>query len=272
MFMRKYLILGLVLLFFGFAYADANLTLELDKLGHTNCNYEFLLSDDLNYNVPINAYSEGCEINGQLMVEANKICTVQFSTDKIVKKEEGVWELKSKDDFVFDNVTIKVPDDFSIENMSGFRRLYFGNGYAILIWENVALKDIKLEYAEKDGGITFSSGLFYALLFPILVILIAILFVFINNKLIKKKSSEKIRFTIEQENIYKTLSDVEQKILDCVIDNGVLTQKQIVIKTGLPKSTVSRWIKKLCERNILTCSDSIYTKKITLSNWFKELK
>jgi uncharacterized membrane protein len=42
------------------------------------------------------------------------------------------------------------------------------------------------------------------------------------------------------EEVAKTLKDDEQKIYQVIIDEGIIAQSQIVEKTGLPKSNVSR--------------------------------
>ena len=42
------------------------------------------------------------------------------------------------------------------------------------------------------------------------------------------------------EAVAKTLKDDEQKIYQAIIDKGIIAQSQIVEKTGLPKSNVSR--------------------------------
>jgi len=53
------------------------------------------------------------------------------------------------------------------------------------------------------------------------------------------------------ESIAKTLKDDEQKIYTAIIEEGVIAQSEIVEKTGLPKSNVSRALYVLESRGLI---------------------
>jgi len=53
------------------------------------------------------------------------------------------------------------------------------------------------------------------------------------------------------ESIAKTLKDDEQKIYTAIIEEGIIAQSEIVEKTGLPKSNVSRALYVLESRGLI---------------------
>jgi len=258
------------------AFAESTLEINAVIGGSAEMNYSFA-SFDKNYEIelvsPRSVFNDGCvESNQNITISEGTTCKYTYYTNGIINKKKEIWSIKLNDEQEYDNLIVKIPDNYSVERMDDASKVYFEGNKIILEWHNYSPSDLKVEYKEREIEFIVSSSLIYAIAFPILVILIAVLYVHITQKYRERFSKLGKKMTEKQHHIYNTLSDVEQKILLLVIDNQVLAQKEIVLKSELPKSTVSRWVTKLCEKNILNCSDSLQTKKITLSEWFKSLK
>ncbi len=74
-----------------------------------------------------------------------------------------------------------------------------------------------------------------------------------------------------QKDIIKTLTHNESTITELLIKNGgIVTQKDILSQTKLPKSTLSRTIKKMQAKNIIEVRGFGMTNKVWLTDWFKE--
>ncbi|MBI4020037.1 MAG: hypothetical protein HY367_01785 [Candidatus Aenigmarchaeota archaeon] len=74
-----------------------------------------------------------------------------------------------------------------------------------------------------------------------------------------------------QGDILKTLSENERKVVETLLgDGGQLTQKKVFMKTGIPKSTLSRTIKSLQMKDLIEIYDVGLTNSLKLKKWFME--
>lgn len=229
-----------------------------------------------NYNI------DGCSFKSNLLIINKNIpCNFSYISGNILDKHNGMWYFNLLDKNKYNSITLKIPKKNIVENVSPVQLIYFEDNYIIFNWNNISPSEINLMYDKKE---TKFSPIIYIL---ILIFLIGIIALIIYFYLMKKKRNKnlisKIKSNINIDNITQTvfndkqlaicntLSESEQKIVLTIANNTLLTQKSICFKCDLPKSTVSRWISKLCDKNILSCNDSIHTKKVSLSDWFKNL-
>ena len=85
-----------------------------------------------------------------------------------------------------------------------------------------------------------------------------------------KKDGEEKGFSAQQRDILKTLTANEEKIVHELFKHKKdgLTQKGLARETGIPKSTLSRTLKRLSVKSVVEIKDYGVTKKIRLTEWF----
>lgn len=83
-----------------------------------------------------------------------------------------------------------------------------------------------------------------------------------------EKKEREIEFTEKQENIVKLLNENETGIIKELLKNNSITQRKIYIKTGIPKSTLSRAVKSLEQKGIIEIKNVGNTNLLILTDWF----
>ncbi len=83
-----------------------------------------------------------------------------------------------------------------------------------------------------------------------------------------EKTASQKDFSERQKDIMKTLSEKEKNIITFLFFEGKLTQSQLRHKTGFPKSTLHRTLKKLENKNIIICKEYAGIKKFELTEFF----
>lgn len=109
-------------------------------------------------------------------------------------------------------------------------------------------------------------GLFFWFIPGILLILIYILYQ--NRSDESENARKKAEDTVEE--VLKFFSENERKVLECLIRQRIMTQNEIVAKTGLSPATVSRIIGKFERKGIVIRYRNGVAKKVELKDDFLE--
>ncbi|WP_052302944.1 helix-turn-helix transcriptional regulator [Archaeoglobus veneficus] len=67
--------------------------------------------------------------------------------------------------------------------------------------------------------------------------------------------------------LLKTLKENERKIVEALINYGEMTQAELAVRTGIPKSTLSRILQDLETRGIIIRYNSGMTKTVKLRGY-----
>ncbi|MCX8158366.1 MAG: MarR family transcriptional regulator [Candidatus Diapherotrites archaeon] len=143
------------------------------------------------------------------------------------------------------------------------------NRISLLFKDTNSIKfSYSFEKLNKTDKINFSN--IVILLIFLLLFLFFIVFVIYFKPFISRESKESSKNNSleskqkELDNYKKYLSDREFLIVKMLFERGPLTQRKIQIEVGLPKSTLSRTLKKLENKGIVKSYSLGNTKKIEL--------
>ena len=212
--------------------------------------------------------------------------TIEYHSAVLTQKNANMWNFsyvhhKVKD---FDNMelTIVMAKNSRLYSYSDGGIVYTDEGNTKIDWvipvdtDTITFSAIyemsipngntELNPANSENTIFTSVWLYLLLVISLAIILILLL------KFTKRFKKSTIKTSSKaQKNIIKTLTHNESIITGLLIKNGgIVTQKDILSQTKLPKSTLSRTIKKMQAKNIIEVRGFGMTNKVWLTDWFKE--
>ncbi|MFH1751642.1 MAG: helix-turn-helix domain-containing protein [archaeon] len=216
--------------------------------------------------------------------------SVNYYSDSLTSKDSETWLLEFS--FILEPViektlTLSLPPNTNLTNYSP-QGIVYSDGEKIRIdWTKETLKDYSEFKAEYFFGIippeknNYSILLFVAVLALVLLVIGFISVVVIKKlertqfkRLAKKVEIEALKDELglnqTQKDLMKTLSVNEELIVKELFANKALTQRKLLVLTGLPKSTLSRTIKSLQVKEFIKVKDHGLTNLISLNDWFLE--
>ncbi|PIN74711.1 hypothetical protein COV18_05825 [Candidatus Woesearchaeota archaeon CG10_big_fil_rev_8_21_14_0_10_37_12] len=116
---------------------------------------------------------------------------------------------------------------------------------------------------------TLSTGwiAFFILLAIVLAAIVAFFVLRTDHKKIQKKSEQKIKPKQKpKEEVIPGLMEAEQKVVDILKEKGEIWQKQLLQETGFSKAKLSRTIRNLEQREVVTRTIYGNANKISLKN------
>lgn len=226
--------------------------------------------------------------------------SVEYLTNEFTIKNRGQWQFDftflsslSVEDWLF---TLFFPRNTSIQSVdtNGFVVKHKEDDKLSIYLENVTNNEsnrlvVYYELLERDetayisassptssptvGGTgsnkTLKENLFASLPWNIIGSLILLLEVGVISWIFMVHKRKK-RLSSKQNSILGTLSSTEQMIIQAITQKQEnTTQNQIRVATGLPKSTLSRTLRRLQQKNIVEIAEIGNSNLVKLTGWFK---
>lgn len=230
-------------------------------------------------------------VGKELRVELGEgnVLRIEFYSSDFTRKEGEEWSFLIQSNAVADaeSLRVKMPQNAKVTFFSENAELYFENSEMIIQWEgmqgNVEIRYSIESWEEEEVENPVLANLLMLVLGGVLILVLG-LFVWKNYKDLKKAVEEKQEeinaeeksekkkvdeISDEKKDLLKTLSEKEKKILG-VLGKHVegINQKKLTALTSLPKSTLSRTLRKLEKSGFVKIAQEGYTKKISLTEWF----
>lgn len=182
------------------------------------------------------------------------------STQELTNKKGPYWLFSYNSAYNVSNFIIQLvlPENVKINHIGSKSKVNIdtedNHQVITFIGENKPL-DIKVQYSFKESQ---KSGEFSGLLLIIILVLIilvaGVLILVIKN--IKKTPKKKTKHELDEEKIKTiklTLNDNQLKILEALIEKkGEASQTQLMYLTGIAKSSLSRNIELMTQKNVLS--------------------
>ncbi len=219
--------------------------------------------------------------------------TIEYSTPNLTSKSGEKWGFELR--FVPQNnygeldFVVLLPKNVRVSLNEPQALVFAGDNGLELEWsfdnpqqQELNLKsEYRLSELPGDGSGGENVNLFLPLLIAVLLACAIILFYFSRQRgkvLVKKEKTavleiveeRKDGLTERQMDVVKLLGENEEKIVKALMGEDSIAQRNLMAKTGLPKSTLSRTLKRLELKGLVKISDIGHTNKIELSKEFLE--
>ncbi|MFH1752450.1 MAG: winged helix-turn-helix transcriptional regulator [archaeon] len=164
-------------------------------------------------------------------------------------------------------VTIVLPENIQIKTFTPGGQITFQENKARITW-NLSNNNRWLTVSFSEGEITENYDYLIEVIVTAItaIILVTILTIFIK---FKRKNTVK-ELNKKQLSLLKHLPENEKKIVNLLFKQDYLTQRKLQLLTGMPKSSLSRTIKRLEKKDYLEIVSLGNTNKIKLKEWFFE--
>lgn len=203
--------------------------------------------------------------------------TAEYQTDSLTSKEGGTWAFQYQFSPLGDyrsGLTLSLPSNARLLSHSPQGQVYTHQGRIKIDFSLPEEPEtIQVSYTiEAAPAPQPQFPLFQATVAVIIIIVVAIVaFHLLRRKKPKKKESQKAPaegVSQGKKDLLKTLSVNEKKIVDTLLSKEKLTQKQLMLATGIPKATLSRTLKSLQRKQFIELRAFGNTNQIALSDWF----
>ncbi len=306
---KKIIILALIL-FSSIAYAQttdlAIIKINVDQSGNSSVQHllvvdsqeptalEFAVFDDKNLRV----YDSSAELeytieNGKIKVMQrefvqNYSLTIEYTSNKFTSKQGENW--------FFDlNISSLQAQNIQVDlSLPENARLLSNNPNAIVFFENQKLNlnwelsqnqatQLSASYSLDNTQGTPNYSYLIFVIASLIVIAVVTYFLFVkkprkieHEKTVQvqesQKTEEKNGFSEKQKDTLKLLTENESRVMLELSKEDSITQRALLVRTGLPKSTLSRTIKKLELKGLVKSLEIGNTNRIELTEEFKAKK
>jgi len=211
--------------------------------------------------------------------------TAEYTSDFFTIKNSSVWTFSylytNLEDIENVKLTLVLPQNTQINSFTEGGVVYTDNGMLKIEWtlppasQSFAL-DAEYSFSSSRPNPNTDNSLFPAIgLSSIIIIAIGALYLFYKQKMkkplhISEKHTDKHEFSEGQKDIMKTLTVNERGIVNELFSAKEITQKKIGLKTGIPKATLSRTLKRLEAKTIIETRGYGTTRLVGLTKWFRE--
>ena len=306
---KKIIILALIL-FSSIAYAQttdlAIIKINVDQSGNSSVQHllvvdsqeptalEFAVFDDKNLRV----YDSSAELeytieNGKIKVMQrefvqNYSLTIEYTSSKFTSKQGENWFF----DLIISSLQAQnIQVDLSLPENA---RLLSNNPNAIVFFENQKLNlnwelsqnqatQLSASYSLDNTQGTPNYSYLIFVIASLIVIAVVTYFLFVkkprkieHEKTVQvqesQKTEEKNGFSEKQKDTLKLLTENESRVMLELSKEDSITQRALLVRTGLPKSTLSRTIKKLELKGLVKSLEIGNTNRIELTEEFKAKK
>jgi uncharacterized membrane protein len=202
---------------------------------------------------------------------------INYFTDSFTYKNKNDWYIEYIPLFSTkaDTLLICVSENYIVNNVPlSLSSTYLESNNLYFLFNNISY--LKFNYNVKNNIYNKKDNNAFLFLFLIvfLIILVSIYLIFYKIKLNKSNNKIKNKDILKSEDKFKDLllglNENEQKIIKLLLLKDGISQKNIALKTFLPKGTVSRNIKKLESKDYIVIKPYGVTHKIFLSQIFKK--
>ena len=195
--------------------------------------------------------------------------TISCQSGTMAKKEKD-WLFTAELPFPEEAGSMKVslPAKAFLISSTPDGRIFVENSGLSLIFDSSSRASINYSFENKNqiaNPADNSSILLFAGI-SLAIIIAYLSFVYYRNKKRKEESNGKgeIKEAPAEKECLKYLLGSEKKIVEALQGEKRITQRKLQIETSLPKSTLSRTIKKLELKGIVKCTDAGSTRFIEL--------
>ncbi len=212
---------------------------------------------------------ENC-VNAEVLQNID-LLRVEYLTNSLTNKIADEWSMSiDVRDITITSVEVLLPSNTKITNFEPDATVYFQNSSMMVNWEerNFTETEAKLSYTFDIDNVTETSIIL--LLFAMFVILLIVIAFFVFWKFKGKLLKSGTDFSTGQEELMKTLSEKEKKLIKAVFDEEGLSQKKLLTKCDISKATLSRTLRDLEKKEFLRLVQDGYTNRIYLSEWFRK--
>lgn len=225
--------------------------------------------------------------------------TIEYSSSVMTSKTGGQWEfnfeLKPLNEFSELQFELLLPRNVTLSSHEPQALVYAGGEALELEWhfenaEEPVAFSAEYFFSEPNHAGNENDFVFYFFLGAVLILVFSVsgYHYFLRQKKVEKpiektsvmqmpvqEKTDKVENKKEglsegQKDLLKLLGENEEKVIKGLLQGDKIAQRNLMAKTGLPKSTLSRTIKKLELKGLLIVHDIGNTNKIELSKEFRE--
>lgn len=268
------------------------MTIDLDESGNATVRHFFIINSigvesiELNVfgNQDIRAYDmlgqiEFSENSGTITIVPKEprnsySFTIEYRTPLLTSKQGDDWYFgilfEPLNEIGNMNVELVLPPNSRIISISPEAIISQNQGRLMAEWyfpklEEGSRQELELNYRFGLAPVAPDYSIF---LLTAALIIVAILSYFAFRRFaVKKKKKEEHK---DYEKILKLLNENERKVIETLLKESSLTQKKIQLRTALPKSTLSRTLKRLELRGLVKTSIVGITNIIELGEEFRK--
>lgn len=230
--------------------------------------YTYDEGGELNYSV-----SDGIYVDLRDQTEGYSF-NVEYFSDMLTSKNASEWtfsyDFYKVGDFDRIEFILTLPINTRLHSFSEDGIIYSEDDYMNIEWEipnYISSKKMEVKYTFKTSSNGIKKPVNQFLIYATILLLFLMIFLFLKK--FKFKSKSRRDFSLGQKDLIHTLTENEKKIIEELLKSRKgLTQKKISLLTGIPKSTLSRILKKLEIRNFIEKRDYGNTKIVKLTEWF----
>lgn len=302
--MRVTVLLGFLLLA-GTAQAQLNLeilNISLNENGHASVqqllsldsirqqSIEILVLDLQNLRVfdaqgPLQFQLNGNKARFQPRMASGQYgVTIEYESDKLTSKQERNWFFELKNNLLGTaqerHVRLTFPESTRLFSFEPTASVFSGKGKIELEWQAVKASVLKAQYSFEPASATQSNNS-WLLALAGLAVLVGIGYYAYSKRTLQKKvvpleSSAKTGETIEpkrdsgQQELLRFLGENEKRVMEELLKENGITQRTLHVRTGLPKSTLSRTLQKLQAKELVEVREIGNTNRIELGKAFKQ--
>lgn len=215
--------------------------------------------------------------------------TISYETDQLTAKQGSDWSFALNSNALSPasetRVLVSFPQNAKVLSFEPVASVFSDAGKIQLEWlvkkENPVSLNAKYSFEEKPAG-NSRQDLLWAGLLGIIVIVIAGIGGYYWKVGFKKKGKEKPKEKLveetkpeerqansRQEELLRFLTETEKRVMQELLKEGGITQRTLHVRTGLPKSTLSRTLQKLQTKELVEVREIGNTNRIELGKAFK---
>lgn len=207
-------------------------------------------------------------------IKSGGVVIIKYGTDAYTLKNEKGWQIhfqmKNVPYISNNNYKIHFPQGSALSNL-GYDWVITEEEHGLIAFissPNQTEKNITINYLKQEEPFNTSLILNMGNIIPLFFILLIIYYIFILWFIFfkaRKKKEDSIEYQ-KFEGVLLSLSDTQREIVLCLRKkNDPITQNKLMCELGLPKSTLSRNLHALSNRQIIDIKDIGNMNRINLN-------
>ena len=209
--------------------------------------------------------------------------TVQYTSDFFTSKNNSEWTFS----YLYTNLgqignvrlTAALPQNAQINSFTPGGIIYQDSGLLKIEWvlpPGSQSFSVDIEYtfsSAPSAGNNYDYSSAIGVLVSIALVIALLAYFFSKARKMPRKKQiplheAKAGMTAGQRDVMRTLTINERAIVNELFQHKDMTQKKLGLKTGIPKATLSRTLKKLEAKSIIESHGYGTTRLVRLAEWF----
>lgn len=209
-------------------------------------------------------------------IDADGTSTIVYKTAMLTNRQGNQWEfMMDLPEFHTASIILTIPENTRITNTTPNAAITQVGGEKNIIWninpQNQARVSAHFTYTASEPDVTSLQGNPRETALKA-VILAAVIFTGFLAAIILIKSRRSLVYSRGKQNVLKTLSGNETKIVNMLLQNpDGIQRNKLERESGMPKSSLAAAIQNLEKKNVVTVDRSYSTHYVELTEWFKSL-